>query len=97
MAEECNDKNCPVHGSIKVRGNYLQGIVVSDKMKDTVVVERRFLKKIPKFERYTRSKARLAAHKPACMNVKIGDKVEIGETRRMSKTKSFVVTKVMTE
>ena len=26
---ECNDKNCPFHGTLKVRGRILEGIVIS--------------------------------------------------------------------
>ena len=92
---ECKDKKCPVHGSIKVRGIYLIGTVVSDKMKNSVVVERKLIKKVPKHERYKRGKSRITAHKPGCMKVKVGDVVEIGETRKISKTKNFVVTKVV--
>lgn len=92
---ECNDRNCPTHGGIKVRGITLEGTVVSAKMQKSVVVERKFLEKDKKYERYMRSKSRLVAHKPACMDVKVGDRVEIGETRKMSKTKSFVITKVL--
>jgi len=92
---ECNDRNCPVHGGIKVRGTALEGTVVSDKMMGSVVVERPILKKNLKYERYERSKSRITVHKPSCMQVKVGDKVEIGETRKISKTKSFVITKVL--
>ena len=32
--EECNDENCPFHGSLPVRGRVLEGIVVSAKMRN---------------------------------------------------------------
>ena len=92
---ECNDKNCPTHGKIKIRGMLLEGVVVSTKMKDSVVVERHFLQKDKKYERLKRAKSRVSAHKPQCMEVKMGDRVELGETRKISKTKNFVVTKVI--
>jgi len=95
MKMECNDKNCPVHGSLRVRGNLFEGMVVSDKMNKSVVVERHFIKKNKKYERTERSRSRITAHKPGCMEVHNGDKVEIGESRKISKTKSFVVTKVI--
>jgi len=91
---ECNDRHCPVHGSIKVRGNVFEGIVVSDKMNKSVVVERKLLKFIPKYERYARTRSKIVAHVPPCMTVKTGDNVEIGETKKISKTKNFVVIKV---
>lgn len=92
--KKCTDENCPKHGSISVRGNVFKGIVVSNKMEKSVVVERELLRKIPKYERYARTRSRITAHVPECMDVKTGDKVEIGETRKISKTKNFVITKV---
>ncbi|MCK4327809.1 MAG: 30S ribosomal protein S17 [Candidatus Diapherotrites archaeon] len=92
---ECNDKNCPIHAGLKVRGNLFEATVVSDKMTNSVVVERHYLRKVPKYERLERSRSRLTVHKPACMEVKVGDRVLVGETRKLSKSKSFVVTKVL--
>ena len=92
---ECNDKNCPKHGTIKTRGNVFEGTVVSDKMDHSIVVERKYLKKVPKYERTERARSRITAHKPSCIDVKVGDKVQISETRKISKTKNFVVTKVI--
>ena len=39
---ECNDINCPKHGSLSARGITLEGIVMSDKMDKTVVVLRSY-------------------------------------------------------
>jgi len=39
-AKECTDPNCPFHGVLPVRGQVLSGVVVSDKMNSTVVVQR---------------------------------------------------------
>ncbi len=89
--QSCNDKNCPIHGGLKIRGAIMEGVVVSNKPKNTVIIERSYLRFIPKYERYERRKTRVSAHKPACMNIEIGDKVKIGECRKISKTKSFVV------
>jgi small subunit ribosomal protein S17 len=95
MAEECNDKNCPKHGDVKVRGTTIEGVVVSDKPKNTVIVEREYIYFIPKYERYERRTTRISAHKPPCTAVKTGDRVKIGECRPISKTKSFVVIEVL--
>jgi len=65
--------------------------VVSNKPKNTVVVEREYLHFVPKYERYERRKSRINAHKPECMEINVGDKVKIGECKKISKTKSFVV------
>jgi small subunit ribosomal protein S17 len=92
---ECNDPRCPIHGSIKVRGVELTGTVVSDKAKKTVIVEREYIRYMYKYERSLRKRSRIPAHNPECINAKVGDIVKIGETRRMSKTKSFVVTAIV--
>lgn len=89
--EECQDKNCPFHGNLRVRGQVLDGKVVSDKMDRTVVVERGYAEKIPKYERYERRSSKIHAHNPPCIDAKEGDKVKIGECRKLSKQKSFVV------
>ncbi len=88
---ECNDKNCPVHGSIKVRGNVFTGKVISAKPAKTVTIERKIIEFVPKYERYKKVRSRIHAHNPPCINAKEGDIVRIGETRKISKTKSFVV------
>ncbi|MGC8710093.1 MAG: 30S ribosomal protein S17 [Candidatus Micrarchaeia archaeon] len=95
MDLECNDPRCPIHGSIKVRGVELMGTVVSDKAKKTVIVEREYTRYMYKYERSLRKRSRIPAHNPDCINAKVGDIVRIGETRRMSKTKSFVVTAIV--
>jgi small subunit ribosomal protein S17 len=92
---ECSDKNCPVHGGLKVRGRSFEGVVVSDKMLKTVVVSwarRLFVKK---FERYEKKRSKVNAHNPECISAKKGDVVLITETRPLSKTKTFVVVKIL--
>jgi small subunit ribosomal protein S17 len=93
--KKCEDKNCPYHGQVKVRGRYFQGKVVSDKMYKTVTIEKHFLKYIPKYNRYTRKKTKIHAHNPECIDAKTGMTVLIGETRPLSKTKNFVVLKII--
>ena len=92
---ECTDKKCPVHGEISVRGNVFTGAVISAKPNKTVIVERPMVKFVPKYERYTKSKSRITAHNPECINAKEDDVVKIGETRKLSKTKSFVVIEII--
>lgn len=88
---ECNDLKCPWHGKISIRGKILTGKVVSARAFKTVVVERELLHYIPKYERYERRKSRIYAHNPECINAKEGDVVKIGECRKLSKLKAFVV------
>ena len=89
--KECDDPDCPFHGKLPVRGKILEGNVVSSKMSKTVIVERNYLHFFPKYERYERRRSRIAAHNPACINAKKGDRVKIAECRPLSKTKHFVV------
>ena len=77
-----------------VRGNILFGKVISAKADKTIVVERELTTYIPKYERYKKSKSKIHAHNPNNM-AKEGDLVKIGETRRISKTKSFIVMEVI--
>ncbi len=95
MTEKCNDKKCPKHGNLKVRGNIFVGKVISAKRDKTITVEREITHFIPKYERYLKKKSKIHAHVPSCIKVKEGDNVEIGETRKLSKTKSFVVLRVI--
>lgn len=88
--ESCNDKNCPFHGTLSVRGQIITGIVSSAKMKDSILVEREFTRFVPKYERYERRTSKYAAHCPPCIKAKVGDQVRIAECRPLSKTVSFV-------
>jgi len=89
--ESCNDKNCPFHGNIRVRGRMFKGVVISDKMSKGVVVEFERIYKIQKYERFAKKRTRVKAHNPDCIKARMNDKVIIMETRPISKTKSFVV------
>ncbi len=80
---------------MKTRGAQLTGIVVSDKARKTVIVERDYTLYNYKYERYMRKRSRIPAHNPECIKAKVGDTVNIAETRKVSKTKSFVVTSVL--
>lgn len=91
-AAACTDKKCPFHGDVKVRGMAIIATVVSDKPKKTVIVERPYLRYIPKFERYERRTTRISAHNPDCVKARAGDRVRVAECRKLSKTKSWVVT-----
>jgi small subunit ribosomal protein S17 len=87
----CNDRNCPFHGELSIRGHVLEGVVVSARMDKTVVVKRDYLNYVPKFMKYERRHSRIPSHSPPCMEVKEGDHVRIAECRPISKTVSFVV------
>ena len=95
--KECDDPNCPFHGHLKVRGQILEGVVISDKMEKTVVVEREYLRYVKKYERYEKRKTKIHARLPDCMkdDVAVGDLILIAETRPISKMIHFVVSKVI--
>lgn len=90
--EKCNDKHCALHGELATRGRTFVGTVISVKAQRTVTVEWGRFKKNKKYERYEKARTRVKAHSPDCIDVQKGDKVKIAECRRLSKTKSFVVT-----
>ena len=52
----CDDPNCPFHGTLPLRGQVLEGIVVSNKAERTISVERSYYKFIKKYERYEKRK-----------------------------------------
>ena len=74
---------------LKTRGNEIEGVVVSDKAKKSVIVEHAYTTFLNKYERSLRKTSRIAAYNPECINAKTGDTVIISETRRLSKTKCF--------
>ena len=80
---------------LSTRGRKFTGTVISDKMTKTVTVEWERRKFIKKFERYEKRRTRIKAHNPESINAEKGDFVQIEETRPLSKTKNFIVTKII--
>jgi small subunit ribosomal protein S17 len=72
----------------------LVGTVVSDKMDKTVTVLVERLVKHQLYHKYIRRRAKFAAHdaQNACQ---VGDKVVIAESRPLSKTKKWRVSKIV--
>jgi small subunit ribosomal protein S17 len=89
--ESCDDPHCPFHGHLPVRGQSLEGTVVSIAMQRTAVVERTLLHFVPKYERYEKRRRRYLAHNPPCLKIPLGHRVRITETRPLSKTVSFCI------
>ena len=87
----CDDRHCPFHGRLSLRGQVLEGTVVSTSMQRTAVVERTLLHFVSKFERYEKRRRRYLAHAPACLHVPVGHRVRIAETRPLSKLVSFCI------
>ena len=87
----CEDRHCPFHGRLPLRGQVIEGTVVSVGMQRTAVVERTLLHFVPKYERYEKRRRRYLAHAPPCLHVPIGHRVRIAETRPLSKLVSFCI------
>ncbi|HEY4517372.1 MAG TPA: 30S ribosomal protein S17 [Candidatus Paceibacterota bacterium] len=84
MAKE-KEKNSEVK-----KKKVFQGTVVSDKMKDTVIVLVERYVKHPTYKKYLRRTKRFQAHDSGNVH-KVGEKVQIEETRPLSKNKHFRV------
>jgi small subunit ribosomal protein S17 len=93
--EEYDYETCPFYGELPVRGQVIEGTVVSTDMDRTVVVEREYEVKVPKYDRYMKRRSKIPAHVPGVLEpLSVGDDVKIAETRPLSKTKSHVVVEV---
>jgi small subunit ribosomal protein S17 len=68
----------------------LKGVVTSDKMKDTCVVQVSRYTKVPKYKKYVQSRKKYMAH-DAGNTKKVGEIVTIEECRPLSRHKSFKV------
>ena len=77
-------------GRRKVR----EGVVVSDRMDKTVVIEVNRLVRHPLYKKVTRRTSRCKAH-DADDQCGVGDRVRIMETRPLSKTKRWRVVSVL--
>ncbi len=91
----CNDRHCPFHGGLKLRGRVFTGKVLRNVFHRTVAIEfgRQILLK--KYERFEKRKTRITAHVPDCLDVKKGSMIKVVESRPISKTKSFVAVEVI--
>ena len=89
--KECDDSNCPFHSILSVRGRILEGTVVKDQAKMTIIVRLDYHNYVSKYLRYERRHSHIAAHNPPCLDAKVGEKVKIMECRPLSKSISFVV------
>ena len=70
------------------------GTVISDKMQKTVVVQVERLVKHAVYKKYVRRRSKFAVH-DANNTSQIGDKVIITETKPLSRTKRWRVSKVV--
>jgi small subunit ribosomal protein S17 len=89
---ECSDRDCPIHGNLKTRGRIFKGIIVS-KNERRVAIEFERMVYVKKYERYAKSKTKIHARLPKCMEkeIKVGDLINVQECRQLSKIINFVV------
>lgn len=93
--EEYDYETCPFYGNLSVRGQVIEGRVVSTEMQRTVIVEREYEVNVPKYDRYMKRRSRIPAHVPEVLEpLSTGDDVKIAETRPLSKTKAHVVVEI---
>ena len=88
---DCNDRNCPFHGQLSIRGKLIQAKLIKTKARHTAVVQKEFFHYIKKYMRYEKRRRNIIAHISPCLDVVDNDNVVIGECRPLTKNISFVV------
>ena len=89
---KCNDRDCYIHGKLKIRGRIFEG-TVTKKFHKRVVIEFERMIYVRKYERYAKSKTKIHARLPVCIENKInvGDYIKVQECRPLSKIIHFSV------
>lgn len=77
---------------VSTGGRVLKGTVVASKMQDTITVAVERYTKHPKYKKYMRRTKKYLVH-DAGNTAEVGQKVEIKETRPMSKRKRYTLVK----
>ena len=88
----CNEKDCHIHGNLKSRGRIFEGKVIK-KFNKRVAIEFERMIYVKKYERYKKSRTKIHARLPACMEkeIQIGDLIKVQECRPLSKIIHSVV------
>ena len=88
----CVDKNCHIHGNLKARGRTFEGKIIK-KFHKRITIEFERMIYVRKYERYKKSRTKIHARLPDCMEkgINVGDVVKIQECRPISKIIHFVV------
>ena len=94
IGDLCKDRDCSLHGKLKVRGRAFEGKVIR-KFPRRITIEFERMIYLRKYERYAKSKTKIHARLPMCIENKIdiGDIVLVRECRPLSKIIHFVVIK----
>ena len=86
------DKKCPFTGNVSIRGRILKAMVISTKMKRTIVIRRDYLQFVSKYRRFEKRHKNVSVHcSPCFLNVREGDVVTVGQCRPLAKTVRFNV------
>jgi small subunit ribosomal protein S17 len=89
-----SDRDCPIHGNLKARGRFFEGRVIR-KFTNRVTIEFERMVYVKKYERYSKSRTKIHARLPTCMEeeINLGDLIRVQECRPLSKIINFVVIK----
>ena len=85
--KDCTDKNCPFHGQVNVKKEFVRGTVIKRDSHGSATIEWERSYFIPKYERYATKKAKLRVHNPHCIDAQVGQKVLAARSRPLSKSK----------
>jgi len=88
----CKNRDCHIHGNLKVRGRVFEGRVIR-KFHKRVTIEFERMIYIRKYERYLKSRTKIHARLPICIEkeIHVGDLIRVQECRPLSKIIHFVV------
>jgi len=88
---KCGDKKCNFHGGLKTHGKIFEGRVIR-KFPKRITIEFERMIYVRKYERYTKTKTKIHARLPDCINdhVDIGDLVRVRACRPLSKIIHFI-------
>jgi len=89
-----NEREYELADQTRGERRYVIGLVVSDKMEKTITVQVTRLEKHKKYKKYLRRHTKFYAHDEK-REAKVGDTVQIQETRPLSKLKRWRLVKVL--
>ncbi len=91
----CTDKKCPFHGTLNVKKESHTGVIFKKDIHHTATIEWFRPYFIKKYERFEKRRSRLRVHNPPCLDAQVGQEVLAMRCRPLSKTKNFVIVKII--
>ena len=95
MSDTTNQTPAPAENKARGERRVIVGTVTSDKMDKSITVEVARLVKHPLYEKFVKRRTRVHAHDEQ-NDARLGDTVEVVETRPLSKLKRFRLVRVVT-